>query len=85
MTAPTWQVRRRAISTWLLRCACGLALLAVAMSAREWLVVIPAFLLALIAFRGWPCAGFSGSLNARLETAPLLDEWKRHDRRRGHS
>ena len=54
MTASTWQVRRREYYTWLLRGAIGLALLALAMSTRESLVVIPALLLALIAFRGCP-------------------------------
>ena len=52
MTASTSQVRRRAYHTWLLRGAIGLALLALAISTRESLVVIPALLLALIAFRG---------------------------------
>jgi hypothetical protein len=54
MTTSTWQVRRRAFYTWLLRGAIGLALLAVAISTGESLVVIPALLLALIAFRGCP-------------------------------
>jgi hypothetical protein len=54
MTRSIWQVRRRAFCTWLLRGATGLALLAVAISTRESLVVIPALLLALIAFRGCP-------------------------------
>lgn len=54
MTAATWQVRRRAFDTWLLRGVFGLALLAVAISTRESLVVIPALLVALIAFRGCP-------------------------------
>jgi hypothetical protein len=54
MTTSTWQVRRRAFYIWLLRGAIGLALLAVAVSTRESLVVIPALLLALIAFRGCP-------------------------------
>ena len=40
--------------------AMGLALLAVAMSTRESLVVIPALLLALIAFRGCPMCWLFG-------------------------
>jgi len=46
------QARRRAFYIWLLRGAIGLALLAVATSTGESLVVIPALLLALIAFCG---------------------------------
>jgi hypothetical protein len=54
MTVLNWQVRRRAIYAWLLRGAIGFALVAVAISTRESLVVIPALVLALIAFRGCP-------------------------------
>jgi hypothetical protein len=51
MTCPP---KRRALYTWLVRGALGLALLAVAISTREPLVAIPALLAALIAFRGCP-------------------------------
>jgi hypothetical protein len=54
MTPSTCQGRRRALYAWLLRGATGFALLAVAMSTRELIVVVPALLLALIAFRGCP-------------------------------
>jgi hypothetical protein len=60
MTASTWQMRRRAIYSWLLRGAIGFALLAVAISTREPFVVIPALLLALIAFRGCPMCWIFG-------------------------
>lgn len=45
MTTSTGQVRRRALYNWLLRSAIGLISLAVAISTREPLIVIPAFLL----------------------------------------
>ena len=54
MTASTCRAKRRALSTWLVRGAIGLALLAVAVSTGEPLVAIPALLVALIAFRGCP-------------------------------
>jgi hypothetical protein len=60
MTRSTWQVRRRAFYAWLLRGAIGLALLAVAMATRESLVVIPALVLALIAFGGCPLCWVCG-------------------------
>jgi hypothetical protein len=63
MTTSTWRLRRRAFYTWLLRGAIGLALLAVAISTRESLVVIPALLLALIAFRGCPLCWVSGLID----------------------
>ena len=54
MTEATRPTKRRALYTWLVRGAIGLALLAVAASTREPLVAIPALLTALIAFRGCP-------------------------------
>ena len=54
MTASTCVTKRRALYTWLVRGALGLALLTVAISTREPLVAIPALLAALIAFRGCP-------------------------------
>jgi hypothetical protein len=54
MTQATCPTKRRALCTWLVRGALGLALLAVAMSTREPPVAIPALLAALIAFRGSP-------------------------------
>jgi len=60
MTASTCLAKRRALSTWILRGTTGLALLAVAVSAREPLVAIPALLAALIAFRGCPMCWIFG-------------------------
>ena len=54
MKGATCLPKRRALYTWLVRGALGLALLAVAISTREPLVAIPALLVALIAFRGCP-------------------------------
>lgn len=54
MTVATCPATRRALYTWLVRGALGLALLAVAMSTRELSVAIPALLAALIVFRGCP-------------------------------
>lgn len=54
MTASTCLAKRRAHSTWLLRGTTGLALLALAASAGEPVVAIPALLVALMAFRGCP-------------------------------
>ena len=54
MTGAICLAKRRALYTWLVRGAVGLALLAAAMSTREPLVAIPALLAALIAFRGCP-------------------------------
>lgn len=54
MTASTCLAKRRAHSTWLLRGTIGLALLALAASAGEPVVAIPALLVALMAFRGCP-------------------------------
>ncbi len=52
--------KRRPLYIWLVRGAIGLALLAVAVSASEPLVVIPALLVALIAFRGCPMCWLVG-------------------------
>ena len=60
MTASTCLATRRAFYAWLERGAVGFALLAVAASTGEPLVAIPALLVALITFRGVPCAGSSG-------------------------
>lgn len=46
--------RRRAQVTWLVRGAIGLSMLALAFWIREPIVVIPALIVALIAFRGCP-------------------------------
>lgn len=54
MTTSAWRVRCCAFYTWLLRGAIGLALLAIAVSTHDSLVVVAALLLALIAFRGCP-------------------------------
>ena len=54
MTAPTCGANRRALYTWLVRGALGLALLAVAVSEGAPLVAVPAIIVALIAFRGCP-------------------------------
>ena len=54
MTASTCRAKCPALSSWLVRGAIGLALLAVAVSTGEPLVAIPALLVALIAFRGSP-------------------------------
>ena len=54
MTVATYLAKRRALYTWLVPGALGLALVAVAISTREPLVAIPALLVALITFRGCP-------------------------------
>lgn len=54
MTTSTCHPTRRPLLIWLARGGVGLALLAVAASTRELLVVVPALLAALIAFRGCP-------------------------------
>lgn len=63
MTTSTGQVRRRALYNWLLRSAIGLISLAVAISTREPLIVIPAFLLSLVAFRGCPLCWIVGLID----------------------
>jgi hypothetical protein len=60
MTASTCPARRRALCTWLVRGAIGFGLLAVAVSAHEPLVAMPALLVALIAFRGCPMCWIFG-------------------------
>ena len=60
MTVATCLAKRRALYTWLVRGALGLALLAVAISTREPLVAIPALLAALVAFRGCPMCWLFG-------------------------
>lgn len=60
MTSTTCQLKRRALYTWILRGAIGLALLAVAIAAGEPLVAISALLAALVAFRGCPMCWVHG-------------------------
>ncbi|HEY7568817.1 MAG TPA: hypothetical protein VH762_14665 [Gemmatimonadaceae bacterium] len=67
MTTTIGQARRRALYIWLLRGAIGLALLAVAMSTGESLVVFPALLLALIAFRGCPLCWVFGLIDCGFQ------------------
>jgi hypothetical protein len=67
----TCLTKRRAVYTWLVRGALGLALLAVAISTRESLVAIPALLAALIAFRGCPMCWVFGLIEcASRDFAP---------------
>lgn len=54
MTASTCQTRSRMPWIWLLRGALGVALLALAAWTRDLIVIVPACLAALIAFRGCP-------------------------------
>ena len=54
MTASTCERPRPSLLVWLVRGGFGLVLLAVAAWTREPLVVIPALLAALVAFRGCP-------------------------------
>jgi hypothetical protein len=54
VTTATSLAKRRARNNWLVRGALGAALLAVALSSREPVVVLPAVAAALIAFRGCP-------------------------------
>ena len=77
MTVATCLATRRALYTWLVRGALGLALLAVAIWTREPPVAIPALLAALIAFRGCPMCWILGlfergsndcAISARKET-----------------
>jgi hypothetical protein len=67
MMTSTWQVKRRAFYIWLLRGVIGMALLAVAASTRESLVVIPAALLALVAFRGCPMCWVFGLIECESQ------------------
>ena len=60
MTASTCPAKRRPLLIWLVRGGVGLALFVVAASTRELLVVIPALLAALIAFRGCPMCWILG-------------------------
>lgn len=60
MMASTCQPRPRTLFLWLARGAVGLALLVVAASTRELLVVIPALLAALISFGGCPMCWIIG-------------------------
>ena len=71
MTRATCPTKRRALYTWLVRGALGLALLAVAISTREPLVAFAALLAALIAFRGCPlCWAFALNERGSQELAP---------------
>lgn len=54
MTSLTCQIQRHPLLAWLVRGAIGIALLVLAASTRELLVIVPAIVAALLAFGGCP-------------------------------
>jgi hypothetical protein len=76
MNGSTCQVRRGAIATWLLRGGYGGALLAIAMSTRDTMIVIPSLALAVVAFRGCPMCWVFG-LMERVSQDPTPAARKR--------
>ena len=60
MTSLTCQIQRRPLLAWLVRGGIGIALLVLAASTRELLVIVPAILAALLAFRGCPMCWMLG-------------------------
>lgn len=54
MTLQTRQITRYPLLVWLVRGGIGIALLVLAASTREMLVIVPAILAALFAFGGCP-------------------------------
>ena len=60
MTSSPCQITRHPLLVWLLRGGIGIAMLVLAASTRELLVIVPAILAALLAFGGCPMCWMLG-------------------------